>query len=116
MRIVRLIPKCCVIGCDLRLRGPRCCTNVNDRLDDLDRVPVPERVEVLESGADRFDVPDVPNYCRMLAKMADELGQDLDAMRVHRVRVAYPPFGYEFVSTFRLRSEPEAAVGDGPAE
>lgn len=96
--------------------GPRCCTNVNDRLDDLDRVPVPERVEVLESGADRFDVPEVPNYCRMLAKMADELGQDLDAMRVHRVRVAYPPFGYEFVSTFRLRSEPEAAVGDGPAE
>jgi hypothetical protein len=85
--------------------GPRACTNVNDRIDDLDRVEVPERIEVLESGADRFEIPAVPNYRRMLEKMASELGQNLDAMRMHRLRVAYPPFGYEFVSTFRLRSE-----------
>ena len=86
--------------------GPRSCTNVNDRIDDLDRVVVPEQVEVLASGPDRFEVPAVPNYRRMLEKMAAELGQDLDTMHVHRVSVAYPPFGYEFVSTFRLRSAP----------
>ena len=85
--------------------GPRACTNVNDRIDDLDRVEVPERIEVLESGAERFEIPAVPNYRRMLEKMASELGQNLDAMRMHRLRVAYPPFGFEFVSTFRLRSE-----------
>jgi hypothetical protein len=84
--------------------GPRSCTNVNDRIDDLDRVAVPEQVEVLASGAKRFEVAAVPNYRRMLEKMARELGHDLDAMRVHRVSVAYPPFGHEFVSTFRLRS------------
>ena len=86
--------------------GPRNCTNVNDRIDDLDRVSVPERTEVLASGASRFEVPAVPNYRRMLERMAGELGYDLDAMRVHRVSVAYPPFGYEFVSTFRLHSAP----------
>jgi hypothetical protein len=86
--------------------GPRSCTNVNDRIDDLDRVAVPEQVEVLASGTQRFEVPSVPNYRRMLEKMARELGHGLDAMRVHRVSVAYPPFGYEFVSSFRLRSAP----------
>jgi len=85
--------------------GPRNCTNVNDRIDDLDRADVPERIEVLDSGRGRFEVPAVPNYRRMLEKMAGELGQDLDAMRILRLSVAYPPFGYEFVSTFRLRSE-----------
>jgi hypothetical protein len=85
--------------------GPRSCTNVNDRIDDLDRADVPERIEVLDSGQGRFEVPAVPNYRRMLEKMAGELGQDLDAMRILRLSVAYPPFGYEFVSTFRLRSE-----------
>ncbi|MFZ9882043.1 MAG: hypothetical protein ACO3QC_11645 [Phycisphaerales bacterium] len=84
--------------------GPRSCTNVNDRIDDLDRVDVSERIEVLDSGPERFEVPAVPNYRRMLEKMAGELGQDLDAMRVLRLSVAYPPFGDEFVSTFRLRS------------
>lgn len=91
--------------------GPRACTNVNDRIDDLDRTTVPERIEVLASGAARFEVPGIPNYRRMLAKMADQLGYDLDAMRVHRVTVQYPPFGYEFVSTFRLRPAPRTAAG-----
>jgi hypothetical protein len=77
---------------------------VNDRIDDLDRVDVSERIGVLDSGLGRFEVPAVPNYRRMLEKMARELGQDLDAMRVHRLSVAYPPFGHEFVSTFRLRN------------
>ena len=86
--------------------GPRSCTNVNDRIDDLDRVTVPETVEVLASGSERFEVRAVPNYRHILAKMAEELGYDLDAMCVHRVSVAYPPFGHEFVSTFRLRSAP----------
>jgi hypothetical protein len=67
---------------------------------------MPERVEVLESGPGRFDVPCVPNYRAMLEGMADALGQDLDSMRIHRVSVPYPPFGHEFVNTFRLRPAP----------
>lgn len=39
-----------------------------------------------------------------LERIARAAGQDLDAMRVHRLSVAYPPFGFEFVSTFRLRA------------
>lgn len=82
--------------------------NVNDRTRDIDRVSVPERIEVVPRGSDRFDVPEVPNYRRMLERMAGSLGHDIDAMRLHRVRIPYPPFGYEFVSTFRL---PEAPRG-----
>jgi hypothetical protein len=46
----------------------------------------------------------VPNYRQMLDRIARAAGQDLDAMRVHRLSVAHPPFGFEFVSTFRLRA------------
>ncbi len=86
--------------------GPRNCTNVNDRIDDLDRVTVPERVEVMRAEASTFEVAAVPNYRRLVERMASDAGHDLTAMRVHRVSIAYPPFGYEFVSTFRLRSAP----------
>lgn len=84
--------------------GPQTGVNVNDRVNSLDRVAVPERVEVVPPGPGRFDVPSVPNYRRMLDRIARAAGQDLDAMRVHRLSVAYPPFGFEFVSTFRLRA------------
>jgi hypothetical protein len=80
--------------------------NVNDRTRDIDRVSVPERVELVPPGPGRFDVDEVPNYRRMLERMAGTLGHDLDALRLHRVRMAYPPFGYQFVSTFRLPDAP----------
>jgi hypothetical protein len=84
--------------------GPQTGANVNDRVNSLDRVSVPERVEVVPPGPGRFEVPAVPNYRQMLDRIARAAGQDLDAMRVHRLSVAHPPFGFEFVSTFRLRA------------
>ncbi len=88
--------------------GPRNCTNVNDRIDDIDRVVVPERVEVLDATDSAFEVPAVPNYRRMVEIMAHHAECGLKSMRVHRVSIAYPPFGYEFVNTFRLRAKPDA--------
>jgi hypothetical protein len=85
--------------------------NINDRTRDIDRVAVPERVEVVPRGPGRFDIEGVPNYRLMLQRMAESLGQDIDAMRLHRVRIAYPPFGYQFVSTFRLPPSPDGNAG-----
>jgi hypothetical protein len=76
--------------------------NVNDRTRDIDRVAVPERIEVFEPGTADFDLPEVPKYRQMLERMCTQLGTSLGALRVHRVRVPYPPFGYQFVSTFQL--------------
>lgn len=79
--------------------------NVNDRNRDIDRVSVPERVERLTSERDRLDVEEIPNYRRMLERVTMPLSCDLDTLEVHRVRIAYPPFGFQFVSTFELLRE-----------
>lgn len=92
--------------------GPRAGLNVNERVRDIDRVEVPERVEVLPPAPGRFDLPEVPNYRKILGRLAVPLGHDVDALRLHRVKVPYPLFGYEFVSTFRLPAAPGAAGGD----
>lgn len=87
--------------------------NVNDRSRDFDRVAVPERIERIDPpgnaagrSRDRFELPDVPNYRQMLTRVAGLVGADIDAMRLLRVRIPYPPFGYQFVSTFRLPDAP----------
>lgn len=86
--------------------GLRAGIDVNDRAHDIDRVEVTERIEVLPPSPDRFDVPEVPNYAQMVERMAGLAGHDLDSLRLHRLHVDYPPFGFEFVSSFRLRRAP----------
>ena len=82
--------------------------NVNDRTRDIDRVRVPERVEVFAPGQADFELPEAPNYRQMVERMCGKLGTSADRMLVHRVRVPYPPFGYQFVNTFQLPEAPGA--------
>lgn len=80
--------------------------NVNDRTRDIDRVKLPERVEVFQPGEADLDLPEAPNYRQMVERMCAKLGTSSDQLRVHRVRVPYPPFGYQFVNTFQLPEAP----------
>lgn len=80
--------------------------NVNDRSRDIDRVAVPEEIEVFAPGSANFETPAVPNYRRILERIAMPLQVDLGELRVHRLQVQYPPFGYQFVSAFRLPDAP----------
>jgi hypothetical protein len=51
-------------------------------------------------------MPGIPNYRHMLARVAGEMRQDLDALQLYRVRMAYPVFGFQFVISLNLPAGP----------
>ncbi|MGE3108268.1 MAG: hypothetical protein AB7G11_16030 [Phycisphaerales bacterium] len=91
-------------------RGP---ANPNDPTRDLDRVPVMEAPKLVHDGPPRFEVPEVPNYGRMIERLCGHLHRDPAKFRVYRVRIAYPVYGFQYVMAFEapLQPGPEAAAG-----
>jgi hypothetical protein len=47
-------------------------------------------------------MPEIPNYRKMLERVAADLGHDLDTLQLYRVRIAYPVFGFQFVMSLHL--------------
>jgi len=84
----------------------RGAANPNDAWRDIDRASVPETVEIFKPGEQSFEMPEIPNYRQMLARVAGEMRQDLDALQLYRVRMAYPVFGFQFVISLHLPAGP----------
>jgi len=53
-----------------------------------------------------FEMPEIPNYRHVLARVALDMRQDLHAMQLYRVRMAYPVFGFQFVISLHLPAGP----------
>jgi hypothetical protein len=79
-------------------RGP---ANPNDRSRDLDRVAARETPSLVPATMARFDVPEIPNYDKMIQRVCGHIGHELEDFRVFRVRVTYPVYGFQFVMAFR---------------
>ena len=84
----------------------RGAANPNDAWRDIDRASVPETVEIYKPGEQSFEMPEIPNYRHMLKRVAGEMRQDLDALQLYRVRMAYPVFGFQFVISLHLPAGP----------
>lgn len=84
----------------------RGAANPNDAWRDIDRAAVPETVEIYQARKHSFELPEVPNYRRMLTRVAGEMRQDLDALQLYRVRMPYPVFGFQFVMSLHLPPAP----------
>lgn len=84
-------------------RGP---ADPNDPTRDIDRVHFSERAESLEGGAERFDVPEIPRYAAMVARVFERIGQDPGEYRVCRLRMTYPVPGYQHVLAFEAPPKP----------
>jgi hypothetical protein len=63
-------------------------------------------VEIFKPGEQSFEMPEIPNYRQMLTRVAGEMRQDLDALQLYRVRMAYPVFGFQFVISLHLPAGP----------
>lgn len=84
-------------------RGP---ADPNDPTRDIDRVHFSERAESLGVSAGRFDLPEIPRYAKMVARMFERIGEDPGAYRVCRLRMAYPVPGYQHVMAFEAPPKP----------
>lgn len=81
----------------LGTRGP---ANPNDPSRDIDRLTVPEEIESIQDVPDRFELLEIPNYAKMLARVSAHTGFDLNDFRVHRLRMGYPVHGFQFTIAF----------------
>jgi hypothetical protein len=78
-------------------RGP---ANPNDRSRDIDRVAVTESVVQLPATSERFDVPEIPHYAKMMRRVSNDMNVDLNDYRVYRLRFAYPLPAFQFIIAF----------------
>ncbi len=78
-------------------RGP---ANPNDPSRDIDRIHFPEQIEFLGKRDDRFNLPEVPNYPKMIARVCEQMGLSQGSLRVYRVRIVYPVAGFQHVMAF----------------
>lgn len=80
--------------------GSRGLANPSDRSRDIDRVPIPEGVEALHKREGRFTIAETPKYEQMLMKVLGAIGVDPRELRLFRVRMAYPVYGFQYVMMF----------------
>lgn len=55
----------------------------------------------LVSGLQRFEVDEVPNYAKMIARLCGQLGRKESEFSVYRLVMAYPVHGFQYVLAFR---------------
>jgi len=78
-------------------RGP---ANPADRRRDIDRIAVPEQIELLNKSQGRFSVDEVPHYADMIDRVCATIGHKPSEFRLCRLRMAYPVHGFQFVMAF----------------
>lgn len=84
-------------------RGP---ANPNDRSRDIDRVATTESVAFVPENSERFNVPEVPNYAKMIQRVCGQIGRSPDEFRVYRLRMAYPVPSFQIGVAFRAPEPP----------
>jgi len=87
-------------------RGP---SNPNDPSSKRDRIPVTETVQRAADGIEAFDVPDVPRYAEMIARVCDTAGYSIDKFRTYRLSMPYPLTGFQYTMAFRAPMPPKQA-------
>jgi len=86
-------------------RGP---ANPNDRDRDIDRVAVTETVAFVPATPQRFEVSEVPNYRKMVARVCGLIGRSLDEFCVYRLRMPYPVPSFQVGIAFTAPERPGA--------
>jgi hypothetical protein len=71
-----------------------------DPARDIDRIHVPERIETVGKREGRFTISEVPNYAKIVERVAGAIGADLGRYRVFRVMMPYPVHGFQFAMAF----------------
>jgi len=88
---------------------PRGGADVEDRKRDIDRVPVSEEVIELGGGLEELEINEFPKYVDMVRYLCEKNRRSLDSIRVFRLRVQYPVFGFQYTIAFRVPEDPSAS-------
>lgn len=86
---------------------PRGGADVEDPKRDVDRVPVTDELHELVGGLETLEIADFPKYVDMVRYLCEKNQRSLDSVRVYRLRVQYPVFGFQYTIAFRVPQLPE---------
>lgn len=85
---------------------PRGGPDVEDPKRDVDRVPVTEELNELESDLSELEISEFPKYVDMVRYLCEKNRRSIDSLRVYRLRVQYPVFGFQYTIAFRVPEPP----------
>lgn len=81
---------------------PRGGADVEDPKRDVDRVPVTDELCELRGGLEELEISEFPKYVDMVRYLCEKNQRSLDSIRVYRLRVQYPVFGFQYTIAFRV--------------
>jgi hypothetical protein len=76
--------------------------DVEDPTRDSDRIQTHDEVTLLEPGLENLAIDEVPRYAEMVKYLCESNGYQPEEFRVHRLRVQYPIFGFQYVIAYKV--------------
>lgn len=81
---------------------PRGGADVEDAKRDVDRVPVSDELVELQGDLSELEISEFPKYVDMIRYLCEKNQRSMDSLRVYRLRVQYPVFGFQYSIAFRV--------------
>ena len=81
---------------------PRGGADVEDAKRDVDRVPVSDELVELKRDLSELEISEFPKYVDMIRYLCEKNQRSMDSLRVYRLRVQYPVFGFQYSIVFRV--------------
>ncbi|MCR9075494.1 MAG: hypothetical protein NXI07_05590, partial [bacterium] len=80
---------------------PRGGADIEDPKRDIDRVPASEEL-IRVQDLSELEVSDFPKYVDMVRYLCEKNCRPFDSIRVYRLRVQYPVFGFQYTIAFKV--------------
>lgn len=80
---------------------PRGGADIEDPKRDIDRVPASEDLIKLHNLSE-LEVSEFPKYVDMVRYLCEKNRRSFDSIRVYRLRVQYPVFGFQYTIAFKV--------------
>lgn len=81
---------------------PRGGADVEDPKRDVDRVNTNDAITTLDHRLELLEVSEMPKYVDMIRYLCEKNMQSIDNVRVHRLRVQYPVYGFQYTIAYKV--------------
>ncbi|MCA9276639.1 MAG: hypothetical protein KDA29_11485 [Phycisphaerales bacterium] len=81
---------------------PRGGADVEDPKRDVDRVNTNDSIALLDHRLELLEVSEMPKYVDMVRYLCEKNRRSIDKVRVHRLRVQYPVYGFQYTIAYKV--------------
>jgi predicted transcriptional regulator len=81
---------------------PRGGADIEDPKRDVDRINTNDSIVHLDRSLESLEISEMPKYVDMVRYLCEKNRCPMDSIRVHRLRVQYPVYGFQYTIGFKV--------------